>query len=222
MKIFLDAANTGDIQWAISTGLIDGVTTNPTLISAETSEYEPHLHLAEICRLVSGPVSAEVLAVDADGMYREGKELAKISDHIVVKVPMIEEGLVALRRLVVEGVRVDTTLIFNAAQALLAAKAGATYVSPFLGMLDDVGGVGVDVLREIRQVFDRYSLECEVVAASLRHPIHFIESAKIGADAASVPTAVLKTLLLHPLTDRGLDQFLSDRSRRKARAYAAS
>ncbi len=222
MKIFLDAADTGDIRWAASAGLIDGVTTNPTLMSAETPDREPHAHLAEICRLVSGPVSAEVLAVDADGMYREGKELAKIADNIVVKVPMIEEGLVALRRLVVEGVRVDTTLIFNAAQALLAAKAGATYVSPFLGMLDDIGEVGANVLRDIRQVFDNYSVECEIVAASLRHPIHFIESAKIGADAASIPTSVLRTLLLHPLTDRGLDQFLSDWSRRKARAFAAS
>jgi transaldolase len=222
MKIFLDAANTSDIQWAVSAGLIDGVTMNQALVSVEMSDVEPHAYLAEICRLVSGPVSAEVRAVDADAMYREGKELAKVSDNVVVKVPMIEEGLVALRRLSAEGVRVDTTLVFNAAQALLAAKAGATYVSPLLGMLDDIGEVGVDVLREIRQVFDRYSLECEIVAASLRHPIHFIESAKIGADAVSVPTAVLKTLLLHPLTDRGLDQFLSDWSKRKSRAYVAS
>ena len=220
MKIFLDAASIGDIQWAASTGLIDGVTTNPTLMSAEAREREPQVQLTEICRLVSGPVSAEVLAVDADSIYREGRELAKVSDNVIVKVPMIEEGLIATRRLAVEGVRVDTTLVFNAAQALLAARAGATYVSPCLGMLDEIGDVGLSVLRDIRQVFDNYSLECELVAGCLRHPIHFIESAKIGADAVSVPTPVLRSLLLHPLTDRGLDQLLSDWSRRKARAAA--
>jgi transaldolase len=223
MKIFLDTANVADIEWAVRTGLIDGVTTNPSLIAREGEEgeeIEMRAHLARICRLVDGPVSAEVVAVDAEEMYREGRELAKIADNIVVKIPMIEEGVVAIRRLALDGIHVNTTLVFSAAQALLAAKAGATFVSPFVGRLDDIGHDGLTVVRDIRQIFDNYQVECGLLAASLRDPIHFVECAKAGVDAATLPSAVLKSLLLHPLTDRGLDQFLADWSKRRPKARA--
>ncbi len=174
--------------------------------------------LQEICSLVDGPVSAEVVAVDVDGMYEEGRSLAKLAENIVVKIPMIEDGLVAVRRLVTEGVRVNVTLAFNALQCLLAAKAGATFVSPFLGRIDDVGHDAMEVIRETRTIFDNYALETQLLAASIRHPRHVAEAAMLGADIATMPTAVLRKMLLHPLTDRGLDQFLNDWSKLVARS----
>ncbi len=220
MKIYLESARLSDIQWAVDIGLADGVTTNPMLIAGERGDADAREHLAQICRVVDGPVMAEVLAVDADGMYREARELAKLADNLVVKIPMIEEGIVATRRLARDGVRINTTLVFTAAQALLAAKAGASFVSPFVGHLDDVGHDGVGVVHDIRRVFDNYALECEILAASVRSPAHFLDCAKAGADIVSVPTDVLKAVLLHPLTDRGLDQLLNDWSRCLAKSRA--
>lgn len=218
MKFFLDTANLGDIRWAARAGLIDGITTNPTLLAKSANDVEPNDVLKEICSLVDGPVSAEVVTVDAEGMYREGKELAKVADNIVVKIPMIEEGLPVVRRLVTDGIRVNVTLCFSSVQCLIAAKAGATFVSPFVGRLDDVGQEGMDVIREARVIFDNYEIETEILAASIRHPRHVAEAAMIGADIATMPTDVLKKLLLHPLTDRGLDQFLNDWSKLAARS----
>jgi transaldolase len=218
MKLFLDTANLADIRWASRASLIDGITTNPTLLAKSAGDVDPNDLLKEICSLVDGPVSAEVVAVNAEGMYREGKELAKIAENIVVKIPMIEEGLPAVRRLATDGIRVNVTLCFSSVQCLIAAKAGATYVSPFLGRLDDVGQDGMDVIREARVIFDNYEIETEILAASIRHPRHVAEAAMIGADIATMPTEVLKKLLLHPLTDRGLDQFLNDWSKLAARS----
>ncbi len=218
MKIFLDTASLADIRWASQAGLIDGVTTNPTLLAKAAGDVEPNDVLKEICSLVDGPVSAEVVAVDAEGMYREGRELAKLAENVVVKIPMIEEGLTAIRRLVSDGIRVNVTLCFSSVQCLLAAKAGATYVSPFLGRLDDVGHEGMEVIREARLIFDNYDVETQILAASIRHPRHVAEAAMLGADVATMPTEVLRKLLLHPLTDRGLDQFLNDWSKLAARS----
>ena len=210
MKFFLDSASLKDIGWARHAGLIDGVTTNPSLLAKQAGDLDPRDVLKEICSLVEGPVSAEVVAVDAAGMLREGRELAKVADHIVVKIPMLEEGMVAVRQLTAEGIRTNVTLCFSSVQCLIAAKAGATYVSPFVGRLDDVGQDGMDVIREARQIFDNYAIETEILAASMRHPRHVADAAMIGADVATIPADVLRKLLLHPLTDRGLDQFLSD------------
>ena len=218
MKFFLDTADLGDIRWASQAGLIDGVTTNPTLLSKSAGDVEPTDVLKEIWSMVDGPVSGEVVAVDADGMYSEGRELAKLAENIVVKIPMLEDGMVATGRLVADGVKVTVTLAFSSVQCLLAAKAGATYVSPFLGRLDDIGHDSMDIVREARLMFDNYGLETEILAASIRHPRHVAEAAMVGADVATMPTAVLKKLLLHPLTDRGLDQFLNDWSKLIARS----
>ena len=222
MKFFLDTANLAEIGWAAQAGLIDGITTNPSLISKDAGDLDPNDVLKEICTLVDGPVSAEVVAVDAVGMYEEGRKLAHIDDNIVVKIPMLEEGMTVVRRLRSEGIRVNVTLCFSSVQCLVAAKAGATYVSPFLGRLDDIGHDGMDVVRETRQIFDNYAIETEILAASIRHPRHVAEAALLGADVATMPTATLKRLLLHPLTDRGLDQFLNDWSKLVARAKAHS
>ena len=210
MKFFLDTANLKDISWATQAGLIDGITTNPSLLAKVASDLDPRDVLKEICSLVEGPVSAEVVAVAADAMVREGHELAKIADNIVVKIPMLEEGMVAVRRLASEGIRTNVTLCFSSVQCLVAAKAGATYVSPFIGRLDDVGQDGMDVIREARVIFDNYQFATEILAASLRHPRHVVDAAMIGADVATLPTDVLKKLLHHPLTDKGLAQFLAD------------
>ena len=177
--------------------------------------------MKEICSLVEGPVSAEVVALDADAMVKEGKELAKIAENIVVKIPMLESGMVAVRRLTAEGIRTNVTLCFSSIQCLIAAKAGASYVSPFIGRLDDVGQEGMEVIREARVIFDNYNFETEILAASLRHPRHVIDAAMIGADVATLPPDVLKKLLLHPLTDRGLEQFLADWNKLVARSKAA-
>jgi transaldolase len=219
MKIFLDTASLPEIVWAAGAGLIDGVTTNPSLLAQEDAD-DPRDHLIEIARSVSGPVGAEVVAVDADGIYREGRDLAKVADSVIVMVPMLEEGIVATRRLASEGIRVCTTLVFTPAQAILAAKSGARYVSPFVGRLEDIGQDGVSVVAQTREIFTHYGLECELLAASLRSPVHFIGCARAGADAAAVPPAVLRNILVHPLTDRGVDQFLNDWSKRVARSRA--
>lgn len=218
MKIFLDTADLSDIRWAAQAGLIDGITTNPTLLAQHAGDVEPEDVLKEICSLVDGPVSAEVVAVDHEGMYREARDLVKIADNIVVKIPMLEDGLVAVRRLTAEGVRINVTLCFSPVQCLLAAKAGATYVSPFLGRLDDIGHEGMDVVREARLIFDNYGIETQILAASIRHPRHVTDAALAGSDVATMPTDVLRKLLRHPLTDRGLDQFLNDWSKLANRA----
>ncbi|MGH7614778.1 MAG: fructose-6-phosphate aldolase [Gemmatimonadales bacterium] len=221
MKFFLDTASLKDISWAAQAGLIDGITTNPSLLAKQAGDLDPRDVLKEICSLVEGPVSAEVVAIDTEGMTKEGKALAKIADNIVVKIPMLEEGMVAVRRLTAEGIRTNVTLCFSSVQCLIAAKAGATYVSPFIGRLDDVGQEGMDVIREARQIFDNYAIATQILAASMRHPRHVVEAAMIGADVATLPPEVLRKLLLHPLTDRGLDQFLADWSKLAARAKAA-
>jgi len=210
MQFFLDTAKLSDIQWASRIGLIDGVTTNPSLVAKVAGDRDPRDMLRDICEAVEGPVSAEVVGVQTDDMYREGRELARVADNIVVKIPMIEDGIVAVRRLTAEGIRVNVTLCFSPVQCLIAAKAGATYVSPFLGRLDDIGHDGMDVIRETRVIFDNYGIETQILAASIRHPRHVVDAAMLGADVATMPTDVLKKLLLHPLTDRGLDQFLND------------
>lgn len=221
MKFFLDTASLKDISWAAQAGLIDGITTNPSLLAKQAGDLDPRDVLKEICSLVEGPVSAEVVAIDTEGMTKEGKALAKIADNIVVKIPMLEEGMVAVRRLTADGIRTNVTLCFSSVQCLIAAKAGATYVSPFIGRLDDVGQDGMDVIREARQIFDNYAIATHILAASMRHPRHVVEAAMIGADVATLPPEVLRKMLLHPLTDRGLDQFLSDWSKLAARAKAA-
>jgi transaldolase len=222
MQFFLDTANLSEIRWAARAGLIDGVTTNPTLLAKVAGGLDPRNVLKEICATVDGPISAEVVALGTDEMYAEGRELAKIADNIVVKIPMIEDGLPAVRRLSADGIRVNVTLCFSATQCLIAAKAGAAYVSPFLGRLDDIGHDGMDVIREARVIFDNYEIETQILAASIRHPRHVTEAAMIGADAATMPTDVLRKLLLHPLTDRGLDQFLNDWSKLAGRTKGTS
>lgn len=221
MKFFLDTASLKDISWAVQAGLIDGITTNPTLLSKQAGDLDPRDVLKEICSIVEGPVSAEVVATDTDGMLTEGKSLVKIADNIVVKIPMIEAGMVAVRRLTSEGIRTNVTLCFSSVQCLVAAKAGATYVSPFIGRIDDVGQEGMDVIRETRQMFDNYSIATQILAASIRHPRHVAEAAMIGADVATLPPEVLKKLLQHPLTDRGLQTFLADWNKLKPAARAS-
>lgn len=220
MKFFLDTANLKDISWAAQAGLIDGITTNPSLLAKFAGDVDPRDVLKEICSLVEGPVSAEVIAVDADGMVREGESLVKIADNIVVKIPMTEAGMVAVRRLSRQGIKTNVTLCFSSVQCLIAAKAGASYVSPFIGRLDDVGQEGMDVIRETRVIFDNYHYETEILAASIRHPRHVVDAAMLGADVATLPPDILKKLLQHPLTDRGLEQFLADWGKLTARAKA--
>ena len=218
MKFFLDTAKLSEIRWAEQAGLIDGVTTNPSLFAKVAGDLDPRDVLKEICSIVEGDISAEVVAVQTDDMCAEGRELARIADNIVVKIPMIEEGLPAIRRLSSEGIRVNVTLCFSSVQCLIAAKAGATYVSPFLGRLDDVGQDGMDVVRETRAIFDNYDIETQILAASIRHPRHVAEAAMLGAEVVTMPPEVLRKLVLHPLTDRGLDQFLNDWSKIAARS----
>jgi len=218
MKILLDTASLDEVRWATEVGIVDGISTDPTLIAEEDSTEEYHELLGELCRLTRGPVLAPVLAITADDIYRDGKELAKIADNIVVEVPVIEDGLRATSRLAADGIRVTATLVFSVAQALFAAKAGAYSVSAFIGRLDDIGGGGISLIRDIRLLFDRHHVECELNAASIRTPRHFSEAAVVGADAAAVPPDVLRLLLVHPLTDLGLDHFLNDWSKRVSRS----
>jgi len=211
MKIFLDTADLSEIRRAAEAGLIDGITTNPSLLSRAAGESgDPRTILEEICAAVPGPISAEVVATDADTMVREGKKLAKIADNIVVKAPLTEAGLVACRRLRADGIMVNVTLCFSASQALLAGKADATYISPFIGRLDDVSTDGMDLIRQIRIIYDNYGFETEILAASIRHPLHVVDSALAGADVGTMPAKVLWQLLEHPLTDKGLAGFLAD------------
>lgn len=221
MKFFLDTASLKDISWAAQAGLIDGITTNPSLLAKQAGDLDPKDVLKEICSLVEGPVSAEVVAIDTEGMLQEGRQLARIADNIVVKIPMLEDGMVAVRRLAADGIKTNVTLCFSSVQCLIAAKAGATYVSPFIGRIDDVGQEGMDVIREARTIFDNFRIATQILAASIRHPRHVVDAAMIGADVATMPPEVLKKLLLHPLTDRGLDQFLADWSKLVARAKAS-
>ena len=220
MKFFLDTASLKDISWAAQAGLIDGITTNPSLLAKQAGDLDPRDVLKEICSLVEGPVSAEVVATDAEGMVSEGRSLAKIADNIVVKIPVIPDGIVAVKRLTSDGIRVNVTLCFSSLQCLIAAKAGATYVSPFIGRLDDVGQDGMDVIREARTIFDNYQIGTQILAASIRHPRHVVDAAMIGADVATIPPDVLKKLLQHPLTDRGLETFLADWGKLSARSKA--
>jgi len=209
MKFFLDSANLGEIREAADLGLIDGVTTNPSLISKEGG-VDFKNHIAAICEMVKGDVSAEVTSLDAEGMLREGREYAAIAPNVVIKCPLTRDGLKATRQLTSEGIRVNVTLCFSAAQAILAAKAGAAYVSPFMGRLDDIGQNGLAVLGEIIEIYRNYEWRTEVLASSVRSPVHVIEAARMGADVATIPLKVLEQLFKHPLTDKGLEQFLGD------------
>ncbi len=208
MKFFIDTANIEQIKEAASLGVLDGVTTNPTLISREKGE--PREIYRQICEIVDGPVSAEVVALDADGMVREGKELAAIHPNIVIKIPMTKEGLKAVKRLKEENIRTNVTLIFSPIQALLAARAGAAFVSPFVGRLDDISTEGMELVSQIKQIFDNYMIETEIIVASIRHPMHVVEAAMLGADIATIPFAVIEKLTKHPLTDIGIERFLAD------------
>jgi transaldolase len=208
VKLFIDTANVAEISEAASWGILDGVTTNPSLVAREGRSY--HDLVAEICRLVPGPVSAEVLATDAEGMEKEGRELAGIAENVVVKLPVTQDGIKVCARFSEEGIATNLTLCFSPAQALLVAKAGATYVSPFVGRIDDVGQDGMQLVREIVQIYDAYEFPTQVLVASVRHPQHVVESALAGADVATVPFKVLQQLFRHPLTDVGLQRFISD------------
>jgi transaldolase len=209
MKFFIDTANLDEIREANEMGLIDGVTTNPSLIAKE-KDVNFQEQIAKICEIVKGDVSAEVTSLDAEGMLREGRELAKIAPNVVIKCPLTLEGLKATRTFRDEGTKVNVTLCFSAAQALLAAKAGATYISPFIGRLDDIGQDGMQLIRDIVQIYDNYGFATEVLAASIRHPMHIVDCALAGADVATIPFKVIQQLVKHPLTDKGLESFLSD------------
>jgi len=217
MKFFIDTANLDQIKEAQSLGILDGVTTNPSLMAKEGVSGEENIlnHYVNICNLVSGDVSAEVISVDFDGIVKEGEQLASLHPQIIVKVPMIEEGVKALRYFSDKGIKTNCTLIFSVGQALLAAKAGATYVSPFIGRLDDISTDGLNLISEIRDVYDNYAYETEILAASIRHTMHIINCAKIGADVMTGPLSAIKGLLKHPLTDIGLEKFLSDHKKNK-------
>lgn len=208
MKIFIDTANVKEIRSAWDLGVVDGVTTNPSLIARE--KREPEGLFREICGIVNGPVNAEVVSTDAQGMIREGEHLSSIHANVVVKIPMTEEGLRAVKALSAKGIRTNVTLIFSAPQALLAAKAGASFVSPFVGRLDDIGHAGMDLVADIREIYENYVFDTEIIVASVRNPLHVVDAAKIGADIATLPYAVILQILKHPLTDIGLAKFLKD------------
>ena len=208
MKLFIDTANVEEIKKANDMGVICGVTTNPSLIAREGRVFEDVVR--EITSIVDGPISAEVISLDSEGMIKEAKELAKIHKNIIIKIPMTVEGLKAVKVLSKEKIKTNVTLIFSAGQALLAAKAGATYVSPFVGRLDDIGNDGMTIIKEIVDIFWNYEIDTEIIAASIRHPMHVIEAAKLGCHIATIPYKVLVQLAKHPLTDKGIDQFLKD------------
>jgi len=213
MKFFIDTANLEEINKGLAMGMVDGVTTNPSLIAKENKPFEEII--AEICKVVDGPVSAEVVSLEAEGMLAEARKLAKLADNIVIKVPMIVEGLKAVKQLAAEGIKTNVTLVFSAAQALLAAKAGATYVSPFVGRLDDIGNPGMDLIGDIVTIYDNYGYQSEIIVASVRSPQHVLDAALIGADIATIPFKVIAQLAKHPLTDSGIEQFLADWEKRK-------
>ncbi|MGQ9812764.1 MAG: fructose-6-phosphate aldolase [Dissulfurimicrobium sp.] len=208
MKFFIDTANLDEIKKAAAIGMVDGVTTNPSLIAREGCPFEQRIE--EICSLIEGPVSAEVISTDSDGMIKDALRLAAIAPNVVVKIPMTTEGLKAARELADQGVKTNVTLIFSPLQALLAAKAGATYVSPFIGRLDDISQTGMELVADIVQIFDNYCFDTEIIVASVRNPIHVLEAARLGADIATIPYKVIAQLVHHPLTDIGLQKFLSD------------
>ena len=210
MKIFLDTADVGEIHRASDAGLIDGITTNPSLISKIAGNRDPKEIYLEICEIVDGPVSLEVVAIERARMVEEGRKLAGIHENAVVKVPLTEDGLKACRDLVSTGIRVNVTLCFSASQALFAAKAGASYISPFVGRIDDISGEGMQLIHQIRQIYDGYGYATEILAASIRHPLHVVESMTLGADCCTIPPKALWQLVEHPLTDRGLEAFLAD------------
>jgi transaldolase len=213
MKFFIDTANLDEIKKGVEMGMVDGVTTNPSLVAKEKKPFE--VILKEICGIVDGPVSAEVVSMDAEGMCEEAKVLAAMSDNIVIKIPMIVEGLKAVKRLTAEGIKTNVTLVFSAAQALLAAKAGATYVSPFVGRLDDIGEHGMDLISDIMTIYRNYGYDSEVIVASIRNPVHVLDAATIGADIATIPYKVIEQLSRHPLTTSGIEKFLTDWEKRK-------
>src|SRR6476619_4908497 len=208
MKLFIDSGNIKDIEALVAIGIIDGVTTNPTLLAKEPGDYRENLK--KICQIVKGPVSGEVTAVDFAGMLQQGHDIAKIDSHMIVKVPLTRDGIRACKALSGEGIRVNVTLCFSAAQALLAAKAGATFISPFVGRHDDVGFDGMQLIADIRLIYDNYDFPTEILVASVRHPVHVLEAAKIGADVMTAPPKIIWQLFKHPLTDAGIASFLKD------------
>lgn len=208
MKLFIDTANIKEIKEAVTLGIIDGVTTNPTLISKENRPYEDLLN--EICSLVSGPVSAEVISLDTQGMLKEARKLSKIAKNIVVKIPLIKEGLKTVKILHSEAIKTNVTLCFSASQGLLVAKTGADYISPFIGRLDDISCIGMDLIRDLKQIYSNYNFKTQIIVASIRNPLHVMEAAKLGADIATVPFAIIEQLIKHPLTDLGVQRFLED------------
>ena len=208
MKLFIDTGNLKEIEALVPLGIIDGITTNPSLLAKEGGD--PREILKKICRTVKGPVSAEVVATDTDGMVREGRELAAIDEHIVVKVPFTKEGVKACKRLSEEGTRVNVTLVFSPTQALIAAKVGATFVSPFVGRLDDIATGGMELVRQIVEIYTQYDFRTEILVASVRHPLHVVEAARMGADICTCPATIIEAMFKHPLTDIGLEKFLKD------------
>ena len=208
MKLFIDTGNLKEIEALVPLGIIDGITTNPSLLAKESGD--PREILKKICRTVKGPVSAEVVATDTDGMVREGRELAAIDEHIVVKVPFTKEGVKACKRLSEEGTRVNVTLVFSPTQALIAAKVGATFVSPFVGRLDDIATGGMELVRQIVEIYTQYDFRTEILVASVRHPLHVVEAARMGADICTCPATIIEAMFKHPLTDIGLEKFLKD------------
>jgi transaldolase len=212
MKFFIDTANLAQIKEAQDMGVLDGVTTNPSLMAKEGIKGQDNIlkHYVDICNLVTGDVSAEVISTDFEGMVREGEALAELHERIVVKIPMIKDGVKAIKYFTEKGIKTNCTLVFSAGQALLAAKAGATYMSPFIGRLDDISTDGLRLIEDIRQIYDNYGYETQILAASVRHPMHIIECARIGADVITAPLSAIAALLKHPLTDSGLAQFLAD------------
>jgi len=208
MKFFIDTANLDEIKEASAMGILDGVTTNPSLVAKEGKDFKKLL--SEIIKIVDGPISAEVISLDYEGMMKEAKELASIHENIVVKIPLTKDGIKAVKSLSNVGIKTNVTLCFSASQALIAAKAGASYISPFVGRLDDISIVGMDLIEQIAQMYDNYDFETEIIVASVRSPLHIVESAMIGADIATVPFKVIEQLFKHPLTDNGIDKFLSD------------
>src|SRR3989339_680573 len=212
MKFFIDTANLEEIKKAVDMGMVDGVTTNPSLIARENKPFQEIIK--EICQVVDGPISAEVIALDAEGMVREGRELAAIHENIVIKIPMTTEGLKAVKKLADEKIRTNVTLVFSASQALMAAKAGASYASPFVGRLDDISQNGMDLISDIMNIYDNYGYATEVIVASIRNPIHVVDAALLGAHIATIPFKVIAQLARHPLTDLGMEQFLADWEKR--------
>ena len=208
MKLFIDSGNLKDIESLVALGIIDGVTTNPSLLAKEPGDYKDNLK--KICQIVKGPTSAEVTELEAQAMIRQGRDLSKIDEHIVVKVPLTKEGIKACKALSGEGIRVNVTLCFSPSRALLAAKVGATYISPFVGRLDDVATPGMELIRDIVEIYTNYNFKTEVLVASTRSPMHIVEAARLGADICTCPPAVIESLFNHPLTDIGLKKFLAD------------